>query len=76
MQVVTLVHGLPDWKLQVLAWFFRPDLTADLWVHGGTEADIRDVIANGRINQMPAQKDLLTEDRIRTLVAYVMSLGS
>ena len=53
-----------------------PDLTADLWVHGGTEADIRDVLANGRINQMPAQRDLLTEERIRTLVAYVMSLGS
>jgi cytochrome c oxidase cbb3-type subunit 3 len=53
-----------------------PDLTVDLWVHGGSEADIRDVIANGRINQMPAQRDVLTEDRIRTLVAYVMSLGS
>lgn len=53
-----------------------PDLTADLWVHGGSEADIRDVIANGRVNQMPAQRDLLSEDRIRTLVAYVMSLGS
>ncbi len=53
-----------------------PDLTADLWVHGGTAEDIRDVLVNGRINQMPAQKDLLSEDRIRTLVAYVMSLGS
>ncbi|MBT8445198.1 MAG: cytochrome-c oxidase, cbb3-type subunit III [Gammaproteobacteria bacterium] len=53
-----------------------PDLTADLWVHGGTEADIRDVLVNGRINQMPAQGDLLTEDRIRMLVAYVMSMGS
>jgi cytochrome c oxidase cbb3-type subunit 3 len=53
-----------------------PDLTADLWVHGGTEEDIRDVIMNGRVNRMPAQRDLLSEDRIRTLVAYVMSLGS
>jgi len=53
-----------------------PDLTADLWVHGGSEADIRDVIVNGRINQMPAQRDLLSKDRIRALVAYVMSLGS
>lgn len=53
-----------------------PDLTADLWVHGGSPADVRDVIVNGRINQMPAQKDVLSADRIRTLVAYVMSLGS
>ena len=34
----------------------------------------RDVIVNGRTNAMPAQKDLLTEDRIRTVVAYVLSL--
>jgi len=52
-----------------------PDLTMDLWVHGGSEAEIRDVIVNGRVNQMPAQRDLLSKDRIRTLVAYVMSLS-
>ena len=37
--------------------------------------DIRDVIMVGRVNQMPAQSDL-SEDKIRTLVAYVMSLGT
>jgi cytochrome c oxidase cbb3-type subunit 3 len=52
-----------------------PDLTADAWVHGGSAADIRDVITNGRVNQMPPQRDVLSEDRIRALVAYVMSLG-
>ncbi|MFQ5635363.1 MAG: cytochrome-c oxidase, cbb3-type subunit III [Gammaproteobacteria bacterium] len=53
-----------------------PDLTADAWVHGGSVDDIRDVITAGRINQMPAQRDLLTRDRIRALVAYVMSLSA
>jgi cytochrome c oxidase cbb3-type subunit 3 len=53
-----------------------PNLTAGRWVHGGTEADIRDVIMTGRVNQMPAQRDLLSPDRIRALVAYVLSLGS
>lgn len=53
-----------------------PDLTADIWVHGGNFEDIRDVIILGRVNQMPAQRDLLNAERIRTLVAYVMSLGS
>ena len=53
-----------------------PNLTAGQWVHGGTEADIRDVIMTGRVNQMPAQRDLLSPDRIRALVAYVLSLGS
>jgi cytochrome c oxidase cbb3-type subunit 3 len=52
-----------------------PDLTDDVWLHGGSADDIRDVIVNGRLNQMPAQKDLLTEDRIRTVVAYVLSLN-
>jgi cytochrome c oxidase cbb3-type subunit 3 len=52
-----------------------PNLTDNIWLHGSSEADIRDVILNGRTNQMPAQKDLLTEDRIRTIVAYVLSLN-
>jgi cytochrome c oxidase cbb3-type subunit 3 len=73
MQVCIACHGPTGTGNPALG---APDLTADLWVHGGSEADIRDVLTNGRVNQMPAQRDLLTEDRIRTLVAYVMSLGS
>jgi cytochrome c oxidase cbb3-type subunit 3 len=53
-----------------------PDLTDADWLHGGTEADIRDVIMKGRVNQMPAQLDILGADRIRVLVAYVLSLGA
>ena len=53
-----------------------PNLRDDDWLHGGTEADIRDVIQNGRINTMPAQGPRLGDDRIRTLVAYVLSLRS
>lgn len=52
-----------------------PSLTDDDWLHGSSEADIRDVIVNGRISQMPAQSDVLSADRIRVLVAYVLSLG-
>ncbi|MDH3511648.1 MAG: cytochrome-c oxidase, cbb3-type subunit III [Gammaproteobacteria bacterium] len=51
------------------------NLTDDVWLHGSTPEDVRDVIVNGRVNQMPAQGNLLNEDRIRTLVAYVLSLG-
>jgi cytochrome c oxidase cbb3-type subunit 3 len=53
-----------------------PNLTDDDWLHGGAEADIRDVIVNGRVSQMPAQNDVLSPDRIRVLVAYVLSLGN
>ncbi len=52
-----------------------PNLTDDIWLHGSRPEDIRAVIADGKVNQMPAQRDLLTEDRIRTLVAYVLSLS-
>ncbi|GMW07285.1 MAG: hypothetical protein AMXMBFR8_20810 [Nevskiales bacterium] len=53
-----------------------PNLADDDWLHGATAATISDVITKGRTNQMPAQIDLLGPDRIRVLVAYVMSLGS
>jgi cytochrome c oxidase cbb3-type subunit 3 len=52
-----------------------PNLTDNIWLHGSSDAAIRDVIVNGRTNQMPAQKEILTDDRIRTVVAYVMSLN-
>lgn len=53
-----------------------PDLTDENWLHGATAADISDVIANGRMNHMPAQLENLGADRIRVLVAYVLSLGA
>ena len=52
-----------------------PDLTNGVWLHGGDEATLRDVIWSGRVNEMPAQKDLLSEQRIRAVTAYVLSLS-
>ena len=53
-----------------------PNLTNGIWLHGGSADDIRDIIKNGRVNQMPAQSALLSSDRIRTLVAYVLNISS
>jgi len=53
-----------------------PNLVDDDWLHGPNDADIRDVIMQGRVNQMPAQGENLTPDRIHVLAAYVLSLGS
>ena len=53
-----------------------PDLTDAYWLHGSQPEAIRDVIVNGRVNQMPAQLELLGEDRIRVLAAYVLSLSA
>lgn len=51
-----------------------PNLRDDYWLHGSTREDIRDVINNGRVNQMPAHQDLIGEDRVRLVSAYVLSL--
>jgi len=52
------------------------NLSDDVWLHGADEADIRDVITNGRMSQMPPQRDMLSAERIRTVVAYVLSLST
>ncbi len=52
-----------------------PNLTDSVWLHGGSVETIRDVIANGRQGQMPAQLERLGSDRIRLLTAYVLSQG-
>ena len=53
-----------------------PNLTDDIWLHGGSEARIRETIALGRQNNMPAQESRLGDTRIRLLAAYVLSLGA
>ena len=52
-----------------------PNLTDDIWLHGWGEAAIIDIITNGKQNQMPAQKDKLTEGQIGVLTSYVWSLS-
>lgn len=52
-----------------------PNLTDGIWLHGGSEARIRETIAFGRQNNMPAQESRLGDTRIRLLAAYVLSLG-
>jgi cytochrome c oxidase cbb3-type subunit 3 len=53
-----------------------PNLTDDIWLYGGSSASIAHSVANGRMGKMPAQKDFLTEERIRLIAAYVSSLSS
>jgi len=52
-----------------------PNLTDDIWLHGGTEAVITETIVKGRMNQMPAHKDFLDEGKIHLLSAYVLGLS-
>jgi cytochrome c oxidase cbb3-type subunit 3 len=52
-----------------------PNLRDEYWLHGNTREAIRDVINNGRVNQMPAHQELIGEDRVRVVAAYVLSLS-
>ena len=52
-----------------------PNLTDDVWLHGGTRDDIAYAIEAGLNNQMPAHSDILTEGRVHVTAAYVLSLS-
>lgn len=52
-----------------------PNLTDNVWLHGGSAGTIRNTIANGRQNAMPAQGSRLGDLRVSLLTAYVLSLG-
>jgi len=52
-----------------------PNLTNEIWLYGGEASEIRQTLRVGRNGVMPAQKDLLREDRIHILAAYVYSLS-
>ncbi len=73
VQFCSACHGATG---QGMAALGAPDLSDDSWLHGGSAEIIRDIIMNGRQNQMPAQRDLLSEERIRVLAAYVLSLNA
>jgi len=52
-----------------------PNLTDNIWLHGGSVDEIRDTITNGRMNQMPAHLERLGETKVRLLAAYVLTLS-
>jgi cytochrome c oxidase cbb3-type subunit 3 len=53
-----------------------PNLTDGIWLHGAGEKNIMAMINNGKMNQMPAQADKLSEAQIHVLTAYVWGLSN
>jgi cytochrome c oxidase cbb3-type subunit III len=53
-----------------------PNLTDDIWLHGYGEAAILAMINGGKVNQMPAQADKLSEAQIHVLTSYVWGLSN
>ncbi|HEX2830541.1 MAG TPA: cytochrome-c oxidase, cbb3-type subunit III [Burkholderiales bacterium] len=53
-----------------------PNLTDDIWLHGGSEASIVETITKGRKGAMPAHRDFLDAGKIHLLTAYVYGLSA
>ncbi|GHA41753.1 cytochrome-c oxidase, cbb3-type subunit III [Photobacterium aphoticum] len=56
--------------------FGAPDLTDNTWLYGGSRRAVEDTIIHGRQGVMPAWKDILGEEKIQVISAYVWSLSN
>ncbi|MBA6365783.1 cytochrome-c oxidase, cbb3-type subunit III [Colwellia sp. BRX8-8] len=52
-----------------------PNLTDNIWLYGGSPRAVESSIKNGRAGVMPAWKDILGEQKIHLVSAYVYSLS-
>jgi cytochrome c oxidase cbb3-type subunit 3 len=50
-----------------------PNLTDNVWLHGGRRADIERAMKDGIVSQMPSHADLLSPERIHLAALYVYS---
>lgn len=65
-------HG-PDAKgIQAMG---APNLTDNVWLYGSSFAQIQQTLRHGRNGRMPAQEDILGNDKVHLLAAYVYSLS-
>ncbi|MGO2181610.1 MAG: cytochrome-c oxidase, cbb3-type subunit III [Pseudoalteromonas nigrifaciens] len=62
----SVAHNLP---------FGAPNLTDNVWLYGGSQRAVEETLNHGRAGVMPAWKDILGEDKIHLLTAYVYSLS-
>lgn len=53
-----------------------PNLTDDVWLHGGRPEDIRRALEQGLTNQMPAHGNILSPEQIHLVATYVLSLST
>ncbi|MFD2166601.1 cytochrome-c oxidase, cbb3-type subunit III [Thalassotalea euphylliae] len=52
-----------------------PRLDDNIWLYGGSQKAVEETIRNGRAGVMPAWLDILGEDKIHVISAYVYSLS-
>ncbi|MBP2700305.1 cytochrome-c oxidase, cbb3-type subunit III [Photobacterium lucens] len=56
--------------------FGAPDLTDRTWLYGGSRKAVEATIAHGRQGIMPAWADILGEDKVQLISAYVWNLSN
>ncbi|WP_432473908.1 cytochrome-c oxidase, cbb3-type subunit III [Amphritea sp. HPY] len=69
----TACHSQDGTGLQALG---APDLTDDVWLYGSSFEKVSHTIRTGRSGVMPAHKDLLSDEKIHLITAYVYSLSN
>lgn len=53
-----------------------PNLTDGIWLYGSTEQTVTETVTHGRTGVMPAWENVLGEERVHLLSAYVWSLSN
>ncbi|GGB37721.1 Cbb3-type cytochrome c oxidase subunit [Oceanisphaera marina] len=71
--VCAACHGMDGKGNELMG---APNLTDNTWLYGGSRAAVEDTIRHGRNGVMPAWKDILGEDKIQLISAYVYSLSN
>ncbi len=71
-QYCSVCHGAEAKGNQTLG---APNLSDDIWLHASGLDDIELTIKKGITGEMPAHKDILSEDEIRFLTAYIYGLS-
>ncbi|RUO60319.1 cytochrome-c oxidase, cbb3-type subunit III [Pseudidiomarina insulisalsae] len=71
--VCSACHGADGKGNQQLG---APNLTDNIWLYGGSQAAIEETLQNGRQGVMPAWENILGEDKIHVISAYVYGLSN
>ncbi len=69
----TACHGADGKGMHALG---APNLTDNVWLYGGSFEEVAHTIRTGRNGVMPAHKDLLSQEKIQLIAAYVYSLSN
>ena len=65
-------HGVDGTGNQMLG---APNLTNNIWLYGGSKGQILQTLSAGRSGKMPAFNELISDEKIHVLTAYIYGLS-